>query len=277
MDDTLTLRLLASSSSGNAVFLRVGQTRLLFDVGISMRRITRALADIDESIEALDALVLTHEHSDHVKHLPRLRKLRPDLAVFATRGTIAEGGKYVADVGEYRPIRAGASFRIGQAELTPFRLNHDAAEPCGYRIDADGGYAVGLATDLGFWTDDVADVLAGCQTVVLEANYDPELLENGPYPAFLKRRISSSKGHLSNDQTAWLVDRIAGDHLEHVVLAHRSEKNNDESLARDTVARRLDGWATVVHAGQTKTPTDPLELVTTTPAARTAPQQGVLL
>ncbi len=276
MDDTITLRMLASGSSGNCVFVRVGQTRLLIDAGISCRRIERALAEIDESLDDLDALLVTHEHSDHIKGLGRLFAKRPDIAVYATRGTIAASAEHFDAPAGWTPIRADQPFRIADITVEPFELSHDADEPTGFRLDTDG-FAMALATDLGYWSDEVAERLLDCRLLIVEANHDVRMLRSGPYPAFLKRRIASGHGHLSNDQARALVSRVAGPELEWLVLAHLSEKNNLAEIAVDEVSRGLaaDNDTRVIAAS--KRPGRPIELERR-PMQRCsrAPAQGVL-
>jgi phosphoribosyl 1,2-cyclic phosphodiesterase len=274
-DDTITLRVLASGSSGNSLFVRVGDTRLLIDAGVSCRRVERGLEEIGESVGALDAVLVTHEHSDHVKGLRVLLSKHPELPVFASRGTMKGCEERFETPACWTPIVADDLFRIGEITIDPFELLHDADEPTGFRLDA-AGFSLGLATDLGFWTDEIAERLAGCRILLVEANHDVHMLRNGPYPAFLKRRVASSDGHLSNDQARALVSRIAGPDLEWLILIHLSQKNNAADLAVEEVSRGvLDrSNAQVIAAG--KGPGEAIELAPKQATVSAPVRQGVL-
>lgn len=224
------LRTLASGSSGNATYLRFGTTRILVDAGVSYGRIRDGLASFGESVDDLSALLLTHEHSDHVKGVQLLSEKHPDLAVFATAGTIEGCRDKYGWSPQAQVLSAGQKIEIGALSALPFRTSHDARESVGYRFDAPG-FALGYATDLGQVTANVVESLKSCQALFLEANYDEELLRWSPYPAFLKRRISGRGGHLSNRQMSQLLQKVACPELETVVLCHLSEKNNSPARA----------------------------------------------
>lgn len=275
MDDTIKIRILASGSKGNSAFVRVGDTRLLIDAGISCRRIVHGLRDIDESPEELDAVLVTHEHSDHVKGLRVFLNKYPETRVFSTRGTMEGCEDQFSTPTNWTPITAQQPFRVGAVTVDPFELLHDADEPTGFRLDA-AGFSMGFATDLGYWTDEIAEHLLGCRVLVIEANHDPYMLRTGPYPAFLKRRIASSRGHLSNEQARALVSRIAHPELEWLVLAHLSEKNNAPELAIDEVSPALPTADTnVIAAG--KEPGQLIELAPAVVSTSGRPaKQGVL-
>lgn len=242
-DAPIQLKTLASGSSGNATFVRMGQTRLLIDAGISYRRLRQGLESLGESFDALTALVITHEHGDHVNGVDVLLERHPRLVVYATAGTEAacrESGKLSSSA---ETIEAGRPFWLGQVEVSPFCTSHDARESVGFRFDAPG-FSLGFATDLGRFTPEVVDAIAGCRALVVEANYDEQMLRQGPYPAFLKRRIAGAGGHLSNDQARRLLGEVAGPGLHSVVLCHLSEKNNSPqkavAAARHGLADRPD-------------------------------------
>ena len=257
MEDHVTIRVLASGSSGNALFVRIGEVTLLVDAGISLTRLEDGIRKVGVSVDSLDGLVITHEHSDHIHGLERLLRRYPETHLFASKGTFEALEIELPRSAEWTRLEAGKTTRIGELDMRVFDLVHDAAEPTGFRLDSPH-YSFGFVTDLGFWTDEVADALVGCQALVVESNYDDEMLRNGPYPRFLKRRISSSKGHLSNEQAAALLRRLDHDDLECVVLAHLSEKNNDPDLAvrcaRDAIAN--DGVDVV--AARRKKPSETL-------------------
>lgn len=246
---TNKFQILASSSSGNAAIIEHGDTTILLDAGLSMRKIRLALQARGKSVDDLDAVLLTHEHSDHIKGVKMLVKYFPDLPIFASKGTLTK----VDDGANVTVIKRGVSFDIGSLSCHPYRIQHDAKEPLSFRFDGDDGVALGWATDLGFWDDETVEHLSGCQTLVVESNHDPEMLKAGPYPAFLKRRVGGSYGHLSNVQARWLVDRVTHPGLEHVVLGHLSDKNNDPKLAFEMMQEVLRGADTELVVANLKT------------------------
>lgn len=212
------------------MLVKVGETMLLVDAGISLGAMNRGLSRVGAKAGELSAVIVTHEHGDHVRGLPALCKAHPHVPVFATRGTARALGRATGGAVSRPYLNAGLATGFGPATLTPIEVAHDAAEPIGLRIDC-GDLSLGIATDLGMATLHVQEMLCGCRGLVIEANHDRELLRNGPYPGFLKRRIASPLGHLSNDETARLLREVAGPHLEYVVLAHLSRTNNSPDLA----------------------------------------------
>lgn len=199
---------------------------------------------------------------------------RPDLPIYATRGTA--GGVKGSQAWDLRVLYAERCQRLGEVDLIPFATFHDAAEPIGLRIESATA-VVGYATDMGRWDERVAEHLEGCDLLVVEANHDPEMLRGGPYPAFLKRRIASGLGHLSNAQARSLVERIACSRLQHVVLAHLSEKNNSPELARGAAVAALAGGAAEVHVAEQRSPGPLLGLrASMAPPRRLSPAQAEL-
>ena len=225
----LQVSILASGSKGNSVYVEMDGVRLLVDAGICAARITKGLRARGIEPQSLDAVLVTHEHIDHVRGLKTLAK-QYHLPILATRGTLAgiDGGAAFED--DMRSI--SDAFMIGNVTVQPFATSHDAAEPCGFRIE--GSHCCTVATDLGVVTDTVQDAMEGADVLVLEANHDADLLRQGNYPWPLKRRILSNRGHLANGDAAWALTRMKK-HPRKVYLAHLSEENNRPALARDTV------------------------------------------
>ena len=225
----LQVSILASGSKGNSVYVELDGVRLLVDAGISAARITKGLRARGIDPQSIDAVLVTHEHIDHVRGLKTLAK-QYHLPILATRGTLAgiDGGAAFED--DMRSI--SDAFMIGNVTVQPFATSHDAAEPCGFRIE--GSHCCTVATDLGVVTDTVQDAMEGADVLVLEANHDADLLRQGSYPWPLKRRILSNRGHLANGDAAWALTRMKK-HPRKVYLAHLSEENNRPALARDTV------------------------------------------
>lgn len=233
---------LASGSSGNCSLVRAGETVLLIDAGISCRRIETALRALGLTLDAIDAVFITHEHTDHVCGLKTLSK-KSDAPIYAA-GATAQALPYPRVVA--LPTRGAVDF--DGCTVRSFPNSHDAAEPVGYRVDADTG-ALGILTDTGFVTDAAREALAGVDTLLLEANHDPALVQSGPYPYFLKQRILGDEGHLSNDAAAQFA-RFAVEHgTRDLLLAHLSKENNTPELAEYTVARALQSVGLRVRLG----------------------------
>jgi len=227
--------LLASGSKGNSIFVEAGTSKVLIDAGLSASELLRRLAAIGVDGRELDAILISHEHTDHIRGAGTLaRKLRiPVLASYPTsRASNHSIGK--AQIIEFE---SGYPFTFRDMLVDPFPTTHDACDSVGFLIECREG-KIGIATDLGIGTRLVTDKLKGCRALVLESNHDEELLINGPYPWHLKQRIKSRHGHLSNTEAAALLDEALHPGLEGVFLAHLSEANNDPEIAL-SVARTL--------------------------------------
>ena len=222
---------LASGSSGNCSLVRAGKTTLLIDAGISCRRIERSLRMLGLTLGDLTAVLITHEHADHVSGLATLTK-KCAAPVYVTRGAAHILTCPVS------PFTAGDTLTFAGCMVRSFSTSHDAADPVGYRIDTAGG-SLGFLTDTGFVTDAAAETLLGVDALLLEANHDLAALENGPYPYFLKRRILSREGHLSNDAAAEFALNAVKAGARDILLAHLSKENNTPELAEYAVARAL--------------------------------------
>lgn len=225
---SLAVCLLASGSKGNAVCVTNGKRALLIDCGISCRQVLVRMAAAGLDPESIEAVVLTHEHIDHTKGIPVLARRLGGLPVLATAGTLAACD--LENAARPEPIEAGGSFTAAGITIRAFSVPHNAADPVGLVLES-GGARLGLATDLGKVTALVANRLAGCNGLILEHNHDPGLLADGPYPPWLKQRVGSAQGHLSNQQGSELLRRLHHKGLKHVVLAHLSETNNRPELA----------------------------------------------
>ncbi len=228
---------LGSGSRGNATLVDSGQTRLLVDCGFNLRTTERRLAAMGVSPRQLSAVLVTHEHSDHVQGVERLAA-QYGLPVYMTAGTY-HGMKQPAL--PYEQVTFGKRFVIGDLEITPVAVPHDAREPCQYIFDS-GRCRLGILTDTGTITPWIIEQYSGLDALFLEANYDPVMLANGPYPPRLRARVGGSLGHLSNQQAAGLLQGIDRSALKHVAIAHISEKNNRPDLALGELARALDEW-----------------------------------
>ncbi len=228
---------IASGSSGNCIYAGSSDTAVLIDAGISGKRIEQGLNELELTTSDVDGILVTHEHSDHIKGLGVLAR-RYGIPIYATRGTIAALTETTAigkiPDGLLREIREDESFFIGSLKVLPFSISHDAAQPVGYRIES-GGKAAAVATDMGCYSDYTIRNLSGLDVLLLESNHDVRMLEAGRYPYYLKRRILSEKGHLSNETAGQLLGRVLHDKLREVFLGHLSQENNYEALAFATV------------------------------------------
>lgn len=232
MSDTgMRCAVLASGSTGNAVYVETNRTKILLDAGVGIRQLQAAFKEIDVSFDQLDAIVVTHEHSDHVRGLPAVWK-RTSAPLYTTAGTWSQIARLWGeeDACTVRTICAGTPFALGDFVIEPFALSHDAEEPVGFCLYA-GGEKLVLATDLGYASARVKDVTRGANTYILETNHDVELLRTGGYPWHLKRRILGDKGHLSNAHAAEYLLDVLTDETEQVYLAHLSQQNNRPELA----------------------------------------------
>jgi phosphoribosyl 1,2-cyclic phosphodiesterase len=230
--------LLASGSKGNAIFVEAGGTRLLIDAGLSARELTSRLASIGVEGSEIDAILITHEHTDHTRGAGTLaRKLKVPL--LASYPTSRECSRLFGKT-KCVEFESGYPFAVNDIQIDPFPITHDACDPVGFLIESHEG-KIGVATDLGCATALVRDKLKGCRMLVLESNHDEEMLINGPYPWHLKQRIRSRHGHLSNEDSAALLDEVIHEGLSAVFLAHLSEVNNDPAVARNVAERLLAG------------------------------------
>ena len=228
--------LLASGSKGNAILVDAGGRKILIDAGLSAVEILRRLALVGVEGADLDAVFISHEHTDHTRGAGTLaRKLKIPLVL--SYPTCREMHSSLRKV-EIVEFESGYPFTFKDLLIDPFPITHDACDPVGFLIECRDG-KVGMATDLGIATRLVKDKLKECRVLVLESNHDEEMLQNGPYPWHLKQRIRSRHGHLSNVESAELLDEIIHPGLEGVFLAHLSEVNNDPEVAHRVTATLL--------------------------------------
>ena len=233
---------IASSSAGNASLVCHEDTHILIDAGVSCRRITQSLASLDLTLEDIDAILITHEHVDHVRALGTLQK-KCAVPLYASRGTAAALDYPAERVHTFTP---GDALTVGSLRALPFRTSHDARESVGYRIESDDG-SLAVLTDTGYITDEAHDLALGADTLLLEANHDVEMLTTGPYPYPLKRRILGEYGHLSNEAAAEFAVECVRAGTSDILLAHLSGENNTLQLAEYTVGRALQAGGLTVR------------------------------
>ena len=247
-DHDIAFCALASGSRGNAVYLAAGENALLIDAGLSGREIERRLRQQDLDPRHLSAILVTHEHSDHIRGVGVLAR-RFNLPVHMTAATHRALRDSLGQLPACHYFQPGTAFRLGAFHIHPFTLSHDAADPVGFTF-ARNGLRIGMATDLGVATGLVEAHLKGCDLLLLEANHDMEMLIDGPYPWPLKQRIRSRNGHLSNAAAAELLARIAHPNLRQIVLGHLSEANNAPRIARQTVRDALKAFTIPIHVAR---------------------------
>ena len=228
---------IASGSSGNCIYVGSDDTHLLVDTGISKKRIEEGLKELEIKGDELEGILITHEHSDHIQGLGVFSR-KYEIPIYATPGTI-EGIMSYSGLGRMpeglvHAIHTDEPFTLGDVEVHPFSISHDANEPSGYRFE-NGGKSVAVATDLGKYDSYTVENLKNLDAVLLEANHDIHMLEVGGYPYYLKQRILGDKGHLSNELSGRLLCDILHDNLKHIVLGHLSKENNYARLAYETV------------------------------------------
>lgn len=258
----MTVSVLGSGSRGNATFIKTDSVRLIIDAGLSRRELGKRLEAIGEDPDGIDAVLVTHEHNDHGAGLKPLVNDLP-VRAFLTRGTMRglKTDTFELNGAEIVPITAGIPFTVGDAEITPFAVPHDANEPVAFSIKA-GGIRVTQLTDVGHMSDDVARNLLEADCLILESNHDLEMLRVGPYPWVLKQRLMGRFGHLSNYAVGRFIREQFDGRAKALVLAHLSEKNNHPEIARQETLRALRhrGLTATVTMTHQQEPTAPIRL-----------------
>lgn len=232
---------LYSSSSGNMFHIASSSSNILIDAGVSYKAINEGLKSIGLTIKDIDAILITHEHTDHIKGLSLLCR-KNSIPIIAVDKT----AKYIRDMLDEQNIphhiitlNYGDTYPFQDLEICPFETSHDAASPCGYKIKDLDEHCISYATDLGYVSNDVFEYLKCGDLTVLESNYDESMLEFGSYPFTLKRRIKSQTGHLSNDMCGQTIARLAKLGQSNFLVAHMSENNNNLELCKQTIESTL--------------------------------------
>jgi phosphoribosyl 1,2-cyclic phosphodiesterase len=265
----VSVSVLASGSRGNSAVVQTSTTRILVDAGISCRETFKRMKVLGEDPRALSAMLITHEHTDHVFGLATLAK-KLKIPVFMTGATHQTWARAMRDENGVRPtlepleiFAAGKGFQVGDIAVIPFTIPHDAADPVGFTLRAEG-VKIGFATDLGYLPASVRHHLRRCDVLVMESNHDVEMLRVGPYPWSVKQRVMSRVGHLSNDALAEFFSSDYDGEAAYVVLAHLSEHNNHPEIARGAAVKALGPRRTLLRnrvmlASQTE-PLEPIRL-----------------
>jgi len=246
---------LASGSSGNCALLATDSTRILVDAGLSFKALVKRLESAGEQAQSLNAVLITHEHSDHISGLSRLARVL-GIPVYISRLTAP-----AIDWGEVKPhvecFQAGRGFTVGDIEVVSFGIPHDAVDPVGYCFYS-GGVKVTIATDLGYITESVKFHLRRSNLMLLESNHDLEMLKVGPYPWSVKQRVMSRVGHLSNDMMSEFLLRDFDGTPARLILGHLSEHNNHPEIVRLVATQALErrGLATPIEIASQSRPTE---------------------
>ncbi|HEU0189345.1 MAG TPA: MBL fold metallo-hydrolase [Gallionella sp.] len=234
---------LGSGSEGNALLVASGQTHVLMDCGFGLRDAILRVERLGVSPGHLSGIVISHEHGDHISGVARLAR-KFDLPVWLTHGTLRSQYKAFADIAHLHEIDPNQPFAVGGIEVSPYPVPHDAAEPVQY-VFSDGARRLGVLTDTGCSTAHIEQMLSGCHALVLECNHDRDMLMNGDYPYSLKQRVGGRLGHLNNQDAAGILSRLDASHLQHLIAAHLSKKNNTEKLAAQALSCVMNceaGW-----------------------------------
>lgn len=233
---------LASGSKGNCIYLGTPTTKILIDAGISAKLIRERLKSIRVALEEIDAVLITHEHTDHIQALDVLG-CRMGIPVFANGDTAKAIFAILDECPKFKIFSTGEAFEFGDLEVHPFSVQHDAVDPVAFTIQA-GGLKLGFCTDLGFATTLVAEQLRGCDYLYVEANHEPSMVHASARPKIYKQRVLSRQGHLSNGECAKLIELVHHSDLKHIHLAHLSSECNSPELALKTITEKLQSLQT---------------------------------
>jgi phosphoribosyl 1,2-cyclic phosphodiesterase len=229
---------LGSGSQGNALVVEAGRSRVLLDCGLGLNDVKMRLARCGLEAGDLDAIVVTHEHNDHLGGVARLAR-KFEIPVYMTYGTLTALDGTRGSIAQITVIDSHTPFAIGDIEVSPYPVPHDAREPAQF-VFSDGQFRLGVLTDTGSSTPHIEHMLSGLEALVLECNHDAEMLANSSYPPYLRQRIAGRFGHLENASAAELLGRLECSRLKHVIAAHLSEQNNTPELARRALAQALN-------------------------------------
>lgn len=232
---------LYSGSSGNCYYINIDGKRILLDIGKSLKKIKEALEGLDENIENIDAILITHEHSDHIQGLKMLCK-KHDINIYMTDKTKSEIQCLVDTINEENIVtfKAGDKFDIGCANIKSVKISHDAIDPVMYTFKDKNDNKISIFTDVGEITDTILENIKGSKLAVIEANYEENLLRLSRYPSYLKKRIMGKYGHLSNEEAGFLAKELVKNGTKKILLGHLSKENNTDIIAYQTIQNELN-------------------------------------
>lgn len=260
---SIKISVLGSGSRGNATYVRTNKMRVLIDCGLSRRAIRKRLFSLGEDPEAIDVILITHEHADHIAGLPAMLK-GSSIEAYMSEGTMESGrtDRFEKNGSAILPVVSGCSFKVGDLEIMPFSVPHDAEQPIAFSIRHNGIKLTQL-TDAGWIPDGVAEALSGSDVLILESNHDIEMLRGGPYPWHLKERLMGRNGHLSNSAVGQFLRGPYDGEASHIILAHLSSRNNHFELAKQEARRALTSRGLVqtsLSLAAQDSPSTPIEL-----------------
>lgn len=239
---------LASGSKGNCIYFGTPKTKILIDAGLSGRATKTKLAELEIDLEEIDAILITHEHTDHIQGLKTLA-FKYQIPVLANADTAKGIYNYLGECPKFRIFTTGESFTFKDIEIHPFSIQHDTADPVAFTLRLDG-LKIGVCTDLGFPTTLVRSHLKECDYLIVESNHEPSMVHACSRPPIYKQRVLGRNGHLSNEACASLLEEVIGENLKHIHLAHLSQECNREETALETVKRKIGESVEVTIAPQ---------------------------
>ncbi|MCI5144723.1 MAG: MBL fold metallo-hydrolase [Candidatus Electrothrix sp. AR3] len=234
----MNFSILGSGSKGNCALIESGSTAILVDAGFSGKEISRRLKLINRSPDDLTAILITHEHGDHISGAGVLSR-RCGLPVHANAGTHRAAEAKIKKLHQGNEFETGTDFIVDDLQIHPFRISHDTSDPVGFVV-SDGRSSICCCTDTGKITTLIRQQARQCQALIVEANYDQQMLQSGPYPMYIKQRVKSNQGHLGNDDTARFLAELLDTHLQKVILAHISQTNNLPELVRARIQQEIE-------------------------------------
>ncbi|MCR4597312.1 MAG: MBL fold metallo-hydrolase [Lachnospiraceae bacterium] len=242
---------IASGSSGNCIYVGSESTHLIIDCGLSGKKTTAGINSLDLSMDDISAILITHEHSDHIGGLGVLAR-KYGIPIYTTSLTADAilNSSWVGRIDHtlFNDVSPDKPFMIGDIEINPMRVSHDAIDPVAYRFRC-GDKRSAIVTDLGFYNDYIVEGLKGLDVLMIESNHDVNMLQVGPYPYPLKQRILGDKGHLSNENAGKLLSRVLHDNMKHIILGHLSHENNIPELAFESVRMEITASDTPYKGG----------------------------
>lgn len=260
---------ISSGSSGNCIYVGSDCTHILIDAGISGKRVEEGLKNLELSPRDIDGIFVTHEHSDHTKGLGVLAR-KYQIPIYGTKGTLEGISKTIGlgdiDKSLFNPINPGRKINIKDMYLDPIHISHDANDPVAYRVFYENR-KISVITDLGTFSDYTIECIKNSDILLAEANHDIRMLQVGPYPYYLKQRILSDRGHLSNENAGRMIAGVLHDNIKHIYLGHLSKENNIPELAYETVRLEIEaadnkyhGNDFPLHVAKRDFPTDAVEI-----------------
>ncbi len=254
MHNSMKISVLGSGSKGNSTFITDGEYSIIVDAGFSGRELDRRLSEIGHTLKEINAILITHDHGDHINGAGVIAR-NSGASVYANLKMHYKLKRRLGKKVKFVDIENDNSFKLGPFNITPFETPHDAIHSNGFVIEHNCS-KIGIATDIGYPRENIIEALRHCDMIILESNHDLHMLATGPYPKILQDRVRGNNGHLSNCQTAEILEAVAHKDLKRVILVHLSEENNKEKLVIDSAHKALDTFNTEIVISSQYGPTD---------------------